>query len=358
MALVTKPDYEECMDRVEAWWAREVIDRPPVRIEVRPRKPGRKVRSHHASLRDRWLDADYALDCAEAAVENGLFLAETFPRYMPNLGPEICATLYGAELEFTENTSWSVPCVGNIRDVLAMHPDFEGPYWKLIRRMTELSCQRGAGKWITAVADLHTNADLLAALRDPQALALDYADDFEGVRLACRHVTPHFRLIYEDLRGRIGADQPGSTWGAVLARGSMYYASCDFICMISPKMFAQTVLPAIQWEIDQLDHSIFHLDGPGALKHLEALLAIGRLDAIQWTYGAGAGSAADWIEVYQRVQRAGKGFEVHAADLADARAVLEHVRPEGLWLNVAGSYSRQEAEAFLAELRRWTAGKR
>ncbi|KPK85362.1 MAG: hypothetical protein AMJ81_03725 [Phycisphaerae bacterium SM23_33] len=368
MELAAKPDYEECMDRVEAWWDCGIIDRPPVTIHVRPERPAHQIPAAHESLRDRWLDAERAVARAEADAEAGVFLAETFPRYMPNLGPEICATCYGAELEFSENTSWSVPCAGRIRDVLDMHPDLDTPYWNVIRRMTELSAQRGAGRWITGVTDLHTNGDLLAALRDPQALALDYADDFAGVQAACRHVTPHAKLFFDDLYGRIAAARPGEspaatgrpccTWGLAVSRKTMYYVSCDFICMISPAMFADTILPAIEWEIAQLDRSIFHLDGPGTLQHLDALLAIPRLNAVQWVYGAGAGRAADWINVYRRVQAAGKGIEVIAADMDDARAVMENVRPEGAWLSVGGSYSRDQAAAVLHEVRRWAEGKR
>ena len=358
MELTTKPDLEACLDRVEAWWDRQIVDRPPVTIGVRGR-PAREVPARHASLRDRWLDAEYAVDRAEAAVEAGVFLAETFPRYMPNVGPEVCATAYGCELEFSERTSWSVPIAGSIREVTAMGPDLDTPYWTVIRRMTDLSLERGAGRWITAVADLHTNGDLLAALRDPQRLALDYADDFAGVVAACRHVTTHFGVFFEDLYGRIAAaGLPCSTWRTTISRGRCYYASCDFICMISPPMFAGTILPVIEWEIGQLDRAIFHLDGPGALQHLDALLALDDLHAIQWVYGAGAGPAAAWIDLYRRIQDAGKGIEVHASGLDDARTIMEHLRPEGVWLCVGGGYDRAEAEAFLAETARWAAGKR
>ena len=138
----------------------------------------------------------------------------------------------------------------------------------------------------------------------------------------------------------------------------MYYVSCDFICMISPAMFAETILPSIEWETRRLHRSIFHLDGPGALKHLDALLAIPQLDAIQWTYGAGAGKAGDWIDVYRHVQQAGKSVEVQAGDLDDARAVMAQLRPEGIWMYVGGQYPVEQAESFLAEATRWAEGKK
>ncbi len=359
MDLAAKPDAETCLDRVEAWWDGRIVDRPPVCIGVRPERPARPVPAPGGSIRRRWLDVEHVLERAAAAIEAGVFLAESFPKFVPNVGPEVCATAYGCELEFTDRTSWSVPCAGSIREVLDLRPDLETPYWTVIRRMTEASLQRGAGRWITAVADLHTNGDLLAALRDPQALALDFADDLDGVRAACRHVRTHFAAFFDDLHDRIrAAGQPCCTWGIAISRRRCYYASCDFICMISPKMLADTILPVLQWEIRRLDRSIFHLDGPGALVHLDALLELPELNAVQWTYGAGSGPGGRWIDVYRRIQQAGKGIEVHAADLDDARAIMENLRPEGVWLSVGGQYDRPTAEAFLAETARWAAGGR
>jgi len=359
MNLTTKPDVEECLDRVEAWWDGRLTDRPPVTLHVRSDRRPRDVPPPAGSWKRRKLDVDYVLDCAEARIEAGVFRAETFPKFMPNLGPEICAAAYGCELEFSESTSWSVPRVANIRDVLEMAPDLDCFYWSVIREMTDQSIARGKGRWITAVTDLHTNGDLLAALRDPQALATDYADDLPGVRDACRHITPHMAVFFDDLYDRIAAaGQPCATWGIAISRRTMYYVSCDFICMISPAMFAETILPAIEWECRHLDRTIFHLDGPGALKHLDALLELPSLNAVQWTYGAGQGKAGDWIEVYRRVVTAGKGVEVQAAGFDDARTVMDALPAKGIWLSVGGSHSADEADAFLAETARWARGKR
>ena len=359
MELQTKPDAAKCVQRAQAWWDRGIIDRTPVTVFVRPERPPRPVPGHHRSLRDRWVDVEYAVDCVEAAVEAGTYLAECFPLCCPNVGPEVCAAAYGAELEFSENTSWSVPCVEDIRDVPSLEPDLDSPYWSVIRHMTDLSIARGAGRWLTALIDLHTNGDLLAALRDPQALALDYAMDFDGVSAACRHITPHAMVFYDDLYRRIAAaGLPCKTWGHAFSLGRMYYVSCDFICMISPAMLAETILPSLIWEIDHLDHSIFHLDGPDALRHLDTLLDIEKLDAVQWTFGAGNGPASNWIDVYRRILRAGKGIEVLAESFEDARAVMDQLPPEGVWLHVAGRYGRGETQAFIDDVCRWSERKR
>jgi hypothetical protein len=356
MDLARKPDFDMACRRFDAWWRRQVLDRPPVTIQVRPEREPAFPEKRHASERDRWLDVEYAVARAEAAAAVGIYLAETFPRFEPCVGPELCATLFGCDLEFTAQTSYSIPIARSAREILALKPSLDTPYWNNIRAKTDLSLERGRGRWITALPDLHTNGDLAAALRNPQDLCLDLADDPPGVRAAVDYVNSFYPAMYEDLWHRIrDAGQPCTTWTPFLSAGPAYPVSCDFICMVSPAMFQAAILPAIEGETRYLEHSIFHLDGPGALKHLDALLALPRLDAIQWVYGAGSGPARKWIDVYRRVQAAGKGIQLMADGLADAQAVAEHLRPEGVWLCPGGTYSRDEAEAFIAWAARWAA---
>ncbi len=360
MELEHKPDFDEAMRRLEAWWDREIVDRPPVTIHVRRERPAALPRKHHATLRERWFDAEHKLDRLEASLDGAVYLGESFPKFEPSLGPEVCATVFGCELEFGETTSWSVPIAASCREIAGMRPDLDNVYWRSLREQTELSLQRGAGKWITALPDLHTNADLPAALRDPQALCLDLADDLPSVRAACDHVTETgYQLMYDDLWLRIAAaGQPCTTWTPYLHAGRAYVTSCDFICMVSPEMFREAILPSIVWEMRFLERNLFHLDGPDALRHLDDLLAQPELDGLQWIYGAGNGPAARWIDVYRRAQAAGKGIQLVCRNVADAKAVAEHLKPEGVWFCPGGAYGREEAEAFLHWADRWAAGKR
>jgi hypothetical protein len=360
MDLETKPDYPEVLARFEAWWRNEPLDRPLVTIEVEPPQEARLPQKQHASVRERWMDVDYVLDCVEARMAADVFLADTLPIYMPFLGPELCATLFGAELEFINDvTSYSIPVVKQVREVLAIKPNLDTPYWNTIRRLTEGSLQRGRGRWITGVTDLHTNGDLLAALRNPQDLCTDCADDLEGVRLACQYVTDWFAPMFNDLYGRIRvAGQPCTTWTPAVAMAPWYTISCDFICMISKPMFAEAILPSLAREIDQMQYSLFHLDGPGALRHLDALLELPRLSGIQWVYGAGAGPAERWIDVYRRIQAAGKSLQVVGySGLDEFKAVAPHLKCQGLWFWPIGRFPRDEAEEFIRWSRRWAAGK-
>ena len=360
MHLEQKPDFEKTLARFEAWWLGEIIDRPPVTIGVKRERPPVLPEKTHATLRDRWFDFEYALDRFEAGLDGATFLADNLPVIWPNLGPEICSTVFNCDLEFSESTSWSKPIAGSCRDILALKPNLDNPYWNAVRRMTDLSLERGRCKWITGLTDLHTNGDLLASLRDPQALCLDLADDAASVRAACDYVTEQsYALMFEDLWGRIrAAGQPCTTWTPALHAGRSYVTNCDFICMISTRMFQETILPSILWEMRYLERNLFHLDGPGALRHLDTLLALPELNGVQWVYGASRGPAARWSDVYKRIQAAGKSIQLCAESIDDALACAQHLRPEGVWFSVGASYPRAVVEEFLLAVSRWAARKR
>ena len=358
MELRNCPDFETVLKRFDAFWRREILDRPPATVHVDSERTGKWPQKKHATQRERWLDVEYQVACVEAGFEHAVFAGEHFPAYHPNVGPDICATLWGAELEFAPDTSWAKPCLKSCAELLGRKPNYENVYWQTLRRLTDLSLERGRGKWITGVPDLHTNADALSALLNPEELCVEIAEDAATVAKACDHVTRFFPQMYEDFWKRIeAAGQACTSWTRIPFRGRYYNVQCDFICMISPKMAEQVVFPYLTAEVHYLERSIYHLDGPMALKHLDRLLQIPELGAIQWVYGAGQGPSSKWVDVYRRIQAGGKSLQLIADDLNDAQRVAEQIKPQGVWLTPGGSYTRAEAEDFLKWLARWAAKK-
>ncbi|MBQ9854911.1 MAG: hypothetical protein IJO53_01850, partial [Clostridia bacterium] len=56
----------------------------------------------------------------------------------------------------------------------------------------------------------------------------------------------------------------------------------------------------------KLNHTIYHLDGIGQLNHLDSLLTLENLDAVQWVFGAGKPGPMSWLYVYRKIMDAGK----------------------------------------------------
>jgi len=57
--------------------------------------------------------------------------------------------------------------------------------------------------------------------------------------------------------------------------------------MLSPGQFRKFVLPSLEKQTRRLDHSLYHLDGKDAIRHVPALMELERPDALQWTRGPG-----------------------------------------------------------------------
>jgi hypothetical protein len=94
------------------------------------------------------------------------------------------------------------------------------------------------------------------------------------------------------------------------------------------------------------------LDGPNALQHLDALLSIEKLGGIQFVCGFGHEPAAGWMDVFKRIQGAGKNIHV-SIDSGQLRAFMDALRPEGVMLSLwAGS--EDEALAIIQRVARWT----
>ena len=117
---------------------------------------------------------------------------------------------------------------------------------------------------------------------------------------------------------------------------------------VSPQVAQEWILPDILTEMAPLERSIFHLDGPQALRHLDLLLALPQLDAVQWVYGAGRGPAARWIDVYRRIRAAGKSIELLAEDANDALTMIDAIGVEGVWIRVDAPFATvDEANGFI-----------
>ena len=87
MHLETKPDLEQCLRRMEAFWEQQVLDRPFVQVTAPKPNPQPYPQARHASLRDRWLDAAHSVDWGLFVARNTYWGGDAIPTYFPILGP-------------------------------------------------------------------------------------------------------------------------------------------------------------------------------------------------------------------------------------------------------------------------------
>lgn len=351
-----KPDFEKSRLRYDAFWRRAVIDRPPVDIKlVRPDARSIPTRQY-ASWDEQWLDVDFRSEQLAAQLAATDFVADALPIAWPNLGPEIYSAWCGCEYHFTEGSGWSQPLVHDWdKDIQKARLDMGHPLFRLCERFTDNLLELGRGKFLVGLTDFHSGGDHVAALRDPQQLAIDMVENLDHVKSELVHSQIEYFMAYDRFYDRIkaGGSFACSWMGSLFGEGKFYIPSNDFSCMVSKRMFDEVFLEGIAAECRFLDQSIYHLDGPGALRHLDSLLEIRELDAVQWVCGAGNEGYHRWVEVYQKIQRAGKALTLDVA-VEELPMVFETLRPEGVYfMSIGGIGDRETADEVVKRIEKW-----
>ena len=126
--------------------------------------------------------------------------------------------------------------------------------------------------------------------------------------------------------------------------------------MISKAHFEEFIVPELLAELDWLPASIFHLDGIGALKHLDRLLQMKKLKGIQWVYGVAQPSGMHWIEEYKKIQAVGKCIEL-PCEMKDVIPLCEVLDPRGVRFNCSIP-DKESGEAIIRDMERICRSKR
>ena len=345
------------MQRVDAWYQCEIVDRAPVRFMAHNAFLDTGVdyaQLSPAERRARWFDVEYQVDLFERSLLGRTFHGETFPIYWPNLGPNVYAAFYGTELEFGEVTSWSAPVVRTWGDLAGLKLDWENVYFRKIEELTRHALERCQGRYLVGYTDLHPGIDCAAAWRGMDRLCVDMVDSPEKVQELVERAIADFEAVYGHFDDMLKAGgQPSSSWMGIPSFGRMHIPSCDFAALISPRLFRDFALPILEREVQGMTHNIFHVDGKGVARHLDAILSVPEVHAIQWVQGVGDDlPIMQWVPFIKEIQARGVPVIVDLSkdELAEFMAVME---PEGLFLWVATETEEEELE-LLKRVETWT----
>ncbi len=354
IALEAKPDFDQAIDRIYAWYEQQMIDRPPVRFtrhNAEYEAADDTWKDGWRDLKDKWFDEEYQIETFVKQLHGKRFLGETFPIYWPNLGPNVFAALYGSELEFAEVTSWAQPILSDYDQTVAL--DWQCGYLRKLESLTRSALEVCRGQFLVGYTDLHPGLDWLAALRGTELLLLDMVDQPDRLGPFLEIGTPDFLALFDYFDSMLKeAGQPSITWMGIPSFGRMHIPSCDFSAMISPRHFKRFALPALLAEVGHMTHNVFHVDGKGVARHLETILQMPNVQAIQWVQGMGDDlPIMQWVPLIKRIQAAGKSVVVDLSP-AELEEFIGAVRPEGIFLTMA-SADEAEEQAILKRITHW-----
>lgn len=358
LELEGMPHFEMAMKRVYAWYDNQIIDRPPVRFMAHNAFLEAATEDiAELSSEDKeawWFNAELQIDLFIKSVQGRRFHGETFPVYFPNLGPDVYAAFYGAQLLFGEVTSWSVPLVTDWEQVDQLRLDVENHYFKKLEELTRNALERCETKFLVGYTDLHPGLDCVAAWRDPQQLCFDMIDNPEQVKRLVDLAITDFEMIYDHFDAMLkDAGQLSVSWMGIPSYGRMHIPSCDFSTMISPALFEEFGMPILEREVKTMTHNIFHVDGKGVAGHLDMILSVPEVHAVQWVQGVGDDyPILQWVPFIKELQ--GKGIPV-IVDLSPSELdeFIDDMDPHGLFLWVA-TESEAEELAIIKRIENWS----
>jgi hypothetical protein len=355
-ALSTKPDFARCLERIDAWFHQAVLDRPPVRFYKHNAQfeAGEPLdRSRWPSLEARWFDTEHQIESFVRSLDGKRFHAETFPVFTPNLGPSVYSAFYAGRLEFAEVTSWYEPVLTDLDDLSALQNDpFANRYFQKIEDLTRAALARCGDQFWVGYTDLHPSLDCIAAWLGLDALCLEMACAPERLAPLVELSVRDFHRIYDHFDAMLKeARQPSGTWINIPCAGKLHIPSCDVSTMISPAHFEQFSLPQLRRELQGMTRAIYHVDGRGVARHVDAILAQPEIQAIQWVQGLGADwPILQWIPLLKRILATGKSVLVDVP-MEELDEFMRHMPREGVFLCL-GVKEGMEDEA-LARVNRW-----
>ncbi|MHB9132286.1 MAG: uroporphyrinogen decarboxylase/cobalamine-independent methonine synthase family protein [Armatimonadota bacterium] len=358
-ALSLKPDWAEARERLTAWWRGEIVDRVCLGITCYPVDPGLVSPTLDLSAltpEEYFLNAEVRLAQIEYSVANTGWYGEAFPNASLDLGPGSLALYLGSTPGYSWETVWFHPWPAAAEGALPEY-DEHNPIWVRHQQMLQQLATAAKGRYLPDIPDLVEGLDIVSSLRGNDELLFDLVDNPEWVH-ACQERLVDLYFRYYDRCYDICKGEDGSvsfTAFMVWAPGRMAKLQCDFSAMISPEMYAEFQLPYLRRICQGLDYSVYHWDGPTALPHLDNLLAIPELNAIQWTPGAGANEVwhEEWYPYYKRALDGGKSLLLMGSYNPDGmERLVKTFGPQGLYLYAWGAPSPADAEALLARAAR------
>ena len=274
-------------------------------------------------MEDKYQNPQRIVDRYRYFCQTHAFLGESFPNLNIDFGPGSLASYLGSEIGFKEDTVWFNKCLDGWDGVPKLTFDPENKWFKKHLQLAK-DCQALAGDdFYVDMPDLMENIDVLASLRGAQDILFDLLDEPEMIGERIQEVTDIYYEYYDRFYDIIKDEEGGNAYTVfqIWGPGRTVKLQCDFSAMMSPEDFRKYIQPSLRSQSENVDHVLYHLDGPAAIKHMDALMEIDGIDALQWTSGdAGPdGTLPDWDVIYDKAIAAGKSIwvKVYSGEFED-----------------------------------------
>ncbi len=300
----------------------------------------------YKDLNQRWFDPQWRAQYLDWYVAHSSLMADMLPVANTQLGPGSLAAILGGVFEGGEDTIWIHPDPNYSDDI---HFDPNHPNYLLHKELLRACKEKAQGHYYVGMPDLMEGLDVLAAIKGTDKVLLDTVIQPEVLERQMQQINDIYFQVFDELYDIIReGDEMAFCYFSSWAPGKMSKLQSDISTMISVDDYRRFVQPFIREQCQKIDYTLYHLDGVGAMHHLDALLEIEELNAIQWTPGVGEpqGGSPKWYDLYKKILAGGKSIMACWVTLDELRPLLDHIGGDGVHLEMDFHNEREVEQAM------------
>lgn len=329
--------------KLRNWWENRDQKNPCIVVSVL--KDDHELIPVTDNLKKHWTDVDFVISRQMALIDNTNYYGQAVPFHYLDFGASAMHLILGAEPDYVnKKTIWAHPFLDSIDEVFGIGLDPEKFCYRTIIQIAKGSSDLSEDHHMIAPYALGGIVDNLAGLYGTEKTLMDMVLEKEKVKNALNHLKRLWIEAFCEIQDiiKIGNNKGGIGWAGIWAPGTTFPIQEDLSYMISAEMFDEFCLPHIFDIVDVLDYPFYHLDGTDALVHLESILKIPKLKAIQWQPGAGHERLDQWYDLIKYIISKGKSVQLYAR-VDEIGPLVENVGSKGL-LVVCNGVTNSEAE--------------
>jgi hypothetical protein len=347
-----KHNWDDAYKRVMAWWHNEETDRPVIFNSVpKPESRRNKLKrinptsSEEAERFD--IDPEVQLNNSRCGLENTLYLAESAPAAKSSFASLLgllCVQAGGRIGYAPQNgTAW----LEEEKDLFDRPlPELSRPC-KQLDFVTDMIHRNHKAYGFDVILGANPMIDPLSTLsmmRGSDNFCMDLIDRPDDVKRWAKRLGELFRKAVESYRAAraVYGRREDMNWTSAWAPGDMDTLESDVSVMFSPEMFHEFAMPEAEYEASFFDYCIWHLDGTGQFKHLDDILSIPGLNAIQYV-DEKRRDPIEFADTWEKILRKGKSI-IFSCDYHYAPALTKRLGPKGLAFGAWGCNSEADMD--------------
>lgn len=303
-----KPDVDMAIKRSEAFWNRDMIDRPLMMGCFK--KPDAQMKNEGWYWERCFGELDTILSNVLHNCSQKIYKGESMPGYWTSLGTHEIAQYCGYDVVWPEDkaTNWCKHSDKELEELLPLKIDEDNYYWKRSIEVFEKAAEMWQGRVFPMSYDFHSNMDLLLSVRGDANLCMDLYDCPEVVKKGLDDACAIFEKMWKTFVAASKSEEYGYYQFRLYSEKPSTVLACDFSALIGKEMFDEFALPCLNYESEIIgDRVVYHWDGPDALKHVDSLVGIKNFHTLEYTCSPGT-RHYQFLDVYQKVQSHGKGI--------------------------------------------------